>query len=92
MGVATEWNSQPSLSDRKNNCCGVGDFELASSTVLCGATYVLLQSISSCMELSMFSHTTYDKIQRAYVAPVVFSAWNAQKSALIRELMKKNDR
>ena len=40
--------------------------------MLCGATYALLQSISSSMELSMFSHTTYDKVQRAYVAPVAY--------------------
>jgi hypothetical protein len=85
-GCDFSWNSQPTLSTKKANRSGLGDVELATSIVLCGGTFALFHSLSKCMKLGMFSHTKYSEIQSTLVAPVIFSAWNAQRIILLQEL------
>ncbi len=87
-GCHYNWQSQPTLSSKKRRS-GLGDIELATSTNVCGGTFALLHSVSQCMKLAMFCHTKYDEIQRRFVAPAVFSAWNAQKAVLLQDLRQR---
>ena len=82
---AFSWTSQPTVSSHRNRC-GKGNFELAASIMVCGGTFTLIKEIANCMGLGMFSHTTYDTIQRDFVAPVVFSSWHRQQTVLLQEL------
>ena len=88
-GCDFSWNSQPTLSSAHSNRSGLGDFQLASAMALCGSTYAVMRSVADCIRMSMFSHTTYDAIQRQYLAPAVFSAWHAQQTVLLQEMVQK---
>ena len=88
-GCDFSWNSQPTLSSAHSNRSGLGDFQLASAMALCGSTYAVMRSVADCIRMSMFSHTTYDAIQRQYLAPANFSAWHAQQTVLLQEMVQK---
>ena len=88
-GCDFSWTSQPTISVLDNRS-GKGNFELAASIMVCGGTYGLVQGIANCLGLSIFSHTTYDIIQRDFVAPVVFNTWNTQQTLLIQEMTSRS--
>lgn len=87
-GCKVSWCSQPTLG-AKSFRSGIGDFQLAVSLVICGGTYALLKSVADCFQMGIFSSSFFYDVQRHYLAPVIFSAWNSQQEVILQELAEK---
>ena len=75
------WKSQPMLKGM-----AAGNLLLASTILLCGATYTKIVSLSEILNWKMFSEKTFYNIQNMYLFPVINEAWQAEQNSVFSEL------
>ena len=75
------WRSQPVVHHLP-----LGNLLLTAAILGTGCTYSKMNSIAKAMNLKMFSRTTFSKIQKKHVFPVIQEAWVAEKKKVVQEM------
>lgn len=68
--IIIKWSSQPFIGKMP-----VGNLLAGTSILCCRQTYSRISQFAEFCNLKFISHTTFNKIQRQYVMPVVTHTW-----------------
>ncbi|CAG2229695.1 unnamed protein product [Mytilus edulis] len=76
-----KWCSQPLLNRRMHS----GDLLISAAVLLSGNNYQKIQLLANILKMPLVSSTTFHKIQRSYLIPVVADFWEILRN--IKEKM-----
>ena len=79
-GHSYVWHSQPLINKQP-----VGNLLIAASIMFSGSTYSHVSTFARILNLSIFSKTIYNKIQKNHLLPVIKDTWKEeQKKAIVK--------
>ena len=79
------WSAQPSI-----HSMSVGNILSAAATLFCGQTFTHIAQYASFFGLNFYSDSTFYKIQRELLKPVVFEAWSSLQGEILQQLKRDN--
>ena len=84
-GHVLTWQSQPLIRD-----VGAGNLLVAAAVLLCGLTFTGISNFAKLLNLAMFSESTFYRLQKEYLFPVIHTNYGMQQGAVI-EFLRGND-
>lgn len=81
-----KWNSQPLIGKMP-----VGNLLVSASTLFSGQTFSHISQFAEFLHLKFISHTTFDKIQRQCLMPVVKHAWSTFQNVDLEKVRSANN-
>ncbi|CAG2241995.1 unnamed protein product [Mytilus edulis] len=82
--IVVKWSSQPFLGKMP-----VGNLLVSAATLFCGQTYSHISQFAEFCNLQYISHTTYNKIQRQYLMPVVQHTWSLLQEVELKKIKEQ---
>ena len=79
------WQSQPLINDM-----GAGNLLVAAAILFCGLTFTGISNLAKLLNLTMFSESTFYRLQKEYLFPVIHTNYNMQQDAGL-EFLRGND-
>ena len=79
------WESQPFLKDM-----GAGNLLVAAAILFCGLTFTSIPNLAKLLNLAMFSESTFNRLQKEYLFPVIHTNYIMQQDAVL-EFLRGND-
>lgn len=83
--IVVKWSSQPFVGKMP-----VGNLLVSAATLFCGQTYSHISQFAEFCNLQYISHTTYNKIQRQYLMPVVQHTWSLLQEVELKKIKEQN--
>ena len=84
-GHVLSWQSQPLIRD-----VGVGNLLVAAAILFCGLTFTDISNLAKLLNLAMFSESTFYRLQKEYLFPVIHTSYVMQQDAVL-EFLRGND-
>ena len=84
-GHSYSWHSQPNMNGR-----AAGNISIAASLILCGGTFGRLQEMFKTALIPLFSHVTFNKIQKSLVFPAIHRVFITQRQLIIDEINEQD--
>ena len=84
-GHELSWQSQPLINDM-----GAGNLLVAAAILFCGLTFTGISNLAKLLNLAMFSESTFYRLQKEYLFPVIHTNYNMQQDAVL-EFLRGND-
>ena len=84
-GHVLSWQSQPLINDM-----GAGNLLVAAAILFCGLTFTGISNLAKLLNLAMFSESTFYRLQREYLFPVIHINYIMQQDAVL-EFLRGND-
>ena len=69
---------------------GAGNLLVAAAILFCGLTFTGISNSAKVLNLAMFSESTFYRMQKEYLFPVIHTNYNMQQDAVI-EFLRGND-
>ena len=82
--LITKWSSQPFVGKMP-----VGNLLVSAATLFSGQTFTHLSQFSEFLNMKFISHTTFNKIQREYLMPVVKHTWSLLQKAELDKIKQQ---
>ncbi|CAC5381088.1 unnamed protein product [Mytilus coruscus] len=83
--LVVKWSSQPFVGKMP-----VGNLLVSAATLFCGQTYSYISQVAEFCNLQYISHTTYNKIQRQCLMPVVQHTWSLLQEVELKKIKEQN--
>ena len=84
-GHVLSWQSQPLIRD-----VGAGNLLVATAILFCGLTFTGISNLAKLLDLAMFSESTFYRLQKEYLFPVIHTNYVMQQDAAL-EFLRGND-
>ena len=85
MCTVLSWQSQPLIRD-----VGSGNLLVAAAILFCGLTFTGISNLAKLLNLAMFSESTFYRLQKEYLFPVIHTNYVMQQDAVL-EFLRGND-
>ena len=80
-GHVLNWQSQPLIRDM-----GAGNLLVAAAILFCGLTFTGISNLAKLLNLAMFSESTFYRLQKEYLFPVIHTNYAMQQDAVLEFL------
>ena len=84
-GHVLSWQSQPLIRD-----VGAWNLLVAAAIPFCGLTFTGISNLAKLLNLVMFSESTFYRLQKEYLFPVIHTNYVMQQNAVL-EFLRGND-
>ena len=84
-GHVLNWQSQPLIRDM-----GAGNLLVAAAILFCGLTFTGISNLAKLLNLAMFSESTFYRLQKEYLFPIIHTNYVMQHDAVL-EFLRGND-
>ena len=84
-GHVLNWQSQPLVRDM-----GAGNLMVAAAILFCGLTFTGISNLAKLLNLAMFSESSFYRLQKEYLFPVIHTNYVMQQDAVL-EFLRDND-
>ena len=84
-GHVLNWQSQPLVRDM-----GAGNLMVAIAILFCGLTFTGISNLAKLLNLAMFSESSFYRLQKEYLFPVIHTNYLMQQDAVMEFLRGNN--
>ena len=81
QGHKMQWESQPT-----HGTMPWGNLRCAAAILFSGSSVSQIITLSKHLTLPLFSHHTFNKLQKCYLVPAIVETWRTQQSAMLSDI------